>query len=108
MVCFHFSYFFIIFVIYFHFRITRLFLIALKANFDCGKMREKLETTHRHVETLQEEKSRLTDMIEELRLNGMGGGSSDGMPRLADDAGDHSIELLPPLIRQKLVRLEVN
>lgn len=79
---------------------------ALKANFDCGKMREKLENTLRHVETLQEEKSRLTDMIDELRLNGMGGTSTDGLPHTNETDVD-SIELLPPLIRQKLVRLEV-
>ncbi|CAL8083230.1 unnamed protein product [Orchesella dallaii] len=80
---------------------------ALKANFDCGKMREKLETTHRHVETLQEDKSRLSDMVEELRLNGLGGTSSDGIHLITADASVDSIELLPPLIRQKLVRLEL-
>lgn len=71
-------------------------------------MREKLETTHRHVETLQEEKSRLTDTVEELRLNGVGGGSNDGLPHITADASVDSIELLPPYIRQKLVRLEVS
>lgn len=67
-------------------------------------MREKLETTQRQIETLQDDKSRLTEMLEESRLNGA---SADGLPHITADASVDSIELLPPLIRQKLVRLEV-
>jgi len=80
--------------------------IANKANFDCSKAREKLETVQGQIETLQEEKVRLTEELEELRLTAAGV-SSDGALSNMTGASVDSIELLPPLVRQKLIRLEV-
>lgn len=82
-------------------------MIANKANFDCNKTREKLETVQGQIQTLQEEKTRLQDMLEDLRMNA--GGASDGTltPNMTGSSVDYSIELLPPSVRQKLIRLEV-
>ena len=85
-------------------RLNFLLFVALKANFDCEKVREKLEILDGQIQTLKEERNKTAELLEELKLSGTVSG--DGTISAINSAVD-SIELLPPIIRQKLIRLEV-
>jgi len=74
-----------------------------KASFDYNKTREKLTTVQSQVQILQDEKVHLQEVVEDLRMTT----SEEGMLAHSNYSGDCSIELLPPLVRQKLLRLEL-
>ena len=79
-------------------------ITALKAEFDFRLYRDKFENAKGVSERLKDEKDRMTEMLEEIRLQGRSGTDLANMP---SGSSVDSIELLPPVIRQKLTRLEV-
>lgn len=83
-----------------------MFRKAMKAEFDCRTYREKFESLQEANRGLQEQKSRLSEQLEELRINE--GEGDPNMARFSASAPVDSIELLPPVFREKLRRLEVS
>jgi protein HOOK3 len=79
---------------------------ALKAEFDFRHYREKFENSIGATERLKEENERLKLLLDELRVQDQRNqGDLDKLPSGSSDLC--SIELLPPVIRQKLLRLEL-
>ncbi|CAG7734402.1 unnamed protein product [Allacma fusca] len=79
---------------------------ALKAEFDFRHYREKFENSIGATERLKEENKRLILQLDELGVPDQRNQSDlDKLPSGSSDLC--SIELLPPVIRQKLLRLEL-
>jgi protein HOOK3 len=77
---------------------------ALKAEFDFRHYRELYENAKDATKRLQDDKDRLTAMLGESSHPGRPGEDLANMP---SGSSVDSIELLPPIIKQKLLRLEL-
>jgi len=73
---------------------------AMKGEFECRNLHEKHESLQKAASGFQEEKVRLVEQLEEMRFSAVLRGD-----KLNSD--DSSIEALPPIVRQKILQLEV-